>query len=437
MSDILNKYFEFDLHKTNLKTEILAGVSTFLSLSYIFVVNPAILSEGGINKSAVLFATVIASAAATIAMGLWAKKPFALAPGLEINGYVVYFLIIGLGFTWQQSLGAVFWSGIIFLVLTLTGIREKIITAIPTSLKIALAASVGIFLIIIALRLSNILIYDKTKLINIGSIFTYQTLILLVGYILAWFLKKKGSKYFILTSIILCTFLAHIFGLQPGTNKGVSLNSEMFIAVGKLDLSVIFNAKMIAPIIILFVLDFYGSIAKFIGLSQNTSILDENGDFPKMKEALVVDGVATTIGASLGTTSIVAFVESGVGIGAGGRTGLTAVVCGILMLLFIPLSPIVNLVPVIATTGALLWVGIKLMPQKVDFAKMQIIEKISVLIMIVVTIATFSLDKAMLAGFLFLIFGFLFKGRIKEISPYLIISTLIIFISVVLSLVYE
>jgi len=433
----IRDYFEFQKHKTDLNTELVAGLSTFLSLAYIFVVNPSILSEGGINKSAALFATVIVSALATLAMGLWAKKPFALAPGLEINGYVVYFLILGLGFSWQQSLGAVFWSGIIFLILTLSGIREKIIKAIPISLKVGLSASVGVFLIIIALRLSDILVYDKIKLSNLGNILSYKALILILGLAIAIALFRFKSKYFILISIVTCTIFAHLLGLKPANNSEVALNKEMFSAIGKLDLSAIFHIKMLAPIIILFVLDFYGSIAKFIGLTQNTSILNVNGDFPKLKEALLVDGIATTIGSTLGTTSIVAFVESGVGIGVGGRTGLTAVFCGILMLLFIPLAPLVNLVPVIATTGALLWVGLKLLPQKNEFVKMNLIEKLAIILMIITTFATFSLDKAMLLGFLIYIIGCIIKGNLKDISPYLIISTLIILISVVLSIVYE
>ena len=169
MKKTLENYFEFNKHNAMWKTEILAGLSTFLSLSYIFVVNPSILSEGGINKSAALFATVIVSSMATIIMGWWAKKPFALAPGLEMNSYVVYFLILGIGVSWQVGLGAVFWSGVLFVLLTITNIRMKIIEAIPDSLKLGLSASVGIFIIIIALRLSGILIYEEISISSVSS----------------------------------------------------------------------------------------------------------------------------------------------------------------------------------------------------------------------------------------------------------------------------
>jgi len=434
MTERIKSYFEFARHNTNFRTEIIAGFSTFLALSYIFVVNPAILSEGGINKSAALFATVTISALATITMGIWAKKPFALAPGLEMNSYVVYFLIIGLGVSWRVGLGAVFWSGILFLILTITKVREKIIDAIPDSLKIGLAASVGVFLIIIALRLSDILIYEETSIKGIGDIASLKALVLVLGFVIAIILHRLKVKGFILASIILCTVISHLIGLFEPNSESINFNADMFSAIGELDIGMIANPKILSAIIILFVVDFYGSIAKFIGLTQNTSILDENGKLPNQKEALLIDGAATLAGSAVGTTSLTTFVESGVGIGAGGRTGFTAVVCGLLMLLFIPLAPILNLVPVIATTGALLWVGIELIPSLKQINKISTIELLAVALMILLTVATFALDKAMLVGFGFYILGNLFTGRLKQVNPYLVVSTLIILLSILLSI---
>ncbi|GAB5398967.1 MAG: NCS2 family permease [Aureisphaera sp.] len=434
MIERIKTYFEFARHKANFRTEVIAGVSTFLALSYIFVVNPAILSEGGINKSAALFATIVISAISTFVMGVWAKKPFALAPGLEMNSYVVYFLIIGLGVSWQAGLGAVFWSGILFLVLTITKVREKIIEAIPDSLKIGLAASVGVFLIIIAFRLSDVLIYEETSIKATGNVFSSKALVLVLGFAIAIILHRLKVKGFILVSIILCTVISHLLGFYESNSDSIALNGEMFSAIGALDIRIIANPKMFSAIIILFVVDFYGSIAKFIGLTQNTTILDEEGKLPNQKEALLIDGAATIVGSTVGTTSLTTFVESGVGIGAGGRTGFTAVVCGLMMLLFIPLAPIVNLVPVIATTGALLWVGIELMPKLVRIKKITTVELLAVVLMILVTVATFALDKAMLVGFGFFILGNLFSGKLKQVNPYLVVSTLIILLSILLSI---
>lgn len=434
MIELIKTYFEFGRHKTSFRTEIIAGLSTFLALSYIFVVNPAILSEGGINKSAALFATVIISALATIIMGVWAKKPFALAPGLEMNSYVVYFLIIELGISWQEGLGAVFWSGILFLILTITKVREKIIEAIPDPLKVGLAAAVGVFLVIIALRLSDVLIYEETSIKGVGSFFSLKAVVLVLGFAIAIILNRLKVKVFILASIIICTMLCHLLDLHEANLESISLSVDMFSAIGAVDIGMIANPKMLSAIMVLFVVDFYGSIAKFIGLTQDTSILDGNGKLPNQKEALLIDGSATVVGSTVGTTSLTTFVESGVGIGAGGRTGFTAVVCGLLMLLFIPFAPIVNLVPVIATTGTLLWVGIKLMPNLEQIKKITTIEVLAVTLMILVTVVTFALDKAMLVGFGFYILGNLFTARLKRVNLYLVVSTLIILLSILLSI---
>ncbi|MFW9872463.1 MAG: NCS2 family permease [Candidatus Thorarchaeota archaeon] len=430
----VKSFFKLKAYGTNIQTEIIAGISTFLALSYIFVVNPAILSEGGMNKSAVLFATVITSALATLAMGLWAKKPFVLAPGLEMNSYAVYYIILALGFTWQNALGIVFWSGVLFMIFTLTKIREKIIIAIPDSLKVGLAASVGVFLMIIALKLSGILIYDGVNIQSIGKLLSSKTLIFAISLFLVIIFNKIKIKGSVLLSIILATIIAHLIGLKPTSTSAIQVNKEMFNAILKLDITSILNPHLLSALIILFVIDFYGSIAKFIGLTMNTSIVDKNGKLPKMKETLSVDGYATLVGATLGTTSVTTYVESGVGIGVGGRTGLTAVICALLMLLFIPLAPLVNLVPIEATTGALFLVGLNLIPKYKEIKTWRLIESISVGLMIIVTFITFSLDKAMLIGFATFITGMIIKRNLKEINTFLLISTLLILIATIFSL---
>ena len=225
--------------------------------------------------------------------------------------------------------------------------RKKIIEAIPDSLKIGLAASVGVFLIIIALRLSDTLVYKETSIKGVGDVFSLKALVLVLGFAIAIILHRLKVKGFILVSIILCTAVSHRLGLYESNSQSITLSADMFSAFGALDIGIITNPKILSAIIILFVVDFYGSIAKFIGLTQNTSILDENGKLPNQKEALLIDGAATIAGSAVGTTSLTTFVESGVGIASGGRTGFTAVVCGLLMILFIPLAPIVNLVPVL------------------------------------------------------------------------------------------
>ena len=427
------EYFEFARHKTNFRIEIIAGLSTFLTLSYIVVVNPSILSEGGFNKSAVLFATIVTSFLATFFMGLWAKKPFAVAPGMEMNAYVAFFVILALGFTWQQALGAVFWSGIIFMILTVTNIRTKIIQAIPDKMKSGLSLCVGVFLMLIALRLVGILVYEGVSIKSLGILFSPAAYVFYFGLALILLLRKLKVPAAALITIVISSILAYFLGIT-NTEAPVTFSKEMFSAIFKLDFSVILNPKMLSVILVLFIVDFYGSVAKFIGLTRNTSIVNKDGTMPQMKEALSIDGLGTMAGATLGTTSMVAYVESGVGIAEGGRTGFTAITCAILMLLFLVLTPLVNLVPVIATTGVLFWVGICLFPTKDELKNYTKLDIITIAIMILGVMWTFSIDRALLFGFVIFILGLIITKKFKEINPYMIISTILLIIGFLLSI---
>ncbi len=437
LNELISKiegYFEFAKHKANWNTEILAGVSTFLALSYIFVVNPAILAQGGFDKSAVLFATIVVSAFCTLLMGLWAKKPLVLAPGMEINAYVAFFVISQLGFSWQDALGAVFWSGVLFLVITFSGIRQKIIEAIPDKMKSGFALCVGVFLGLIALRLAGVLTYEGIKLSGFSSQLTPLTLVFVFGLVTLLILQKLKVKGAVLISIALSTALAHFVGLAPATGDTVKISSDMLSAVLKMNIAVIFDPRMWNVILIIFLVDFYGNVAKLIGLTRNTSITNKDGSMNQMKEALVVDGIGAVGGAALGTTSVLTYVESAVGISEGGRTGITAITCAVLMLAFLVLTPLVSLVPVIATTGALLWVGLSLFPSKTELRSYSKVEVTTVAFMILTVIYTFAIDKALLVGFAVYILGKILEGKTKDINPYMIISTILLSIGILLSL---
>ena len=427
----LNRFFEIKKLGSTWKIELLAGLSTFLSLSYIFVVNPAILAEGGFDKSMVFFATVVISALATIVMGLWANKPFSLAPGLEMNAYIAFVVIGSLGFVWQDALGAVFWSGVLMVILNALRFREKIIKAIPDKLKSGLAAAVGVFLMLIALKVSGTLSYDGIQVQGIGLLTSPEAYVFYAGLAVAGVLKYFKVKGTVLISIVAASVLAHVLGIGD-VIEPVKVSSDMLSGLFAFNLGIIFDPRIISVILILFIIDFYGSVAKFIGLTRNTTIVDEKGDMPKMKEALYVDGAATVIGAGLGTTNVTTYVESAVGIGEGGRTGLTAVASGVLMLLFLLLTPLVNLIPVIATTGALFFVGITLFPTKQDLKTYLWSDVVAVTAMILATIWTFGLDKAMLWGFGVYIILQVVRGQWKEVNPYLLISTILILLSTLL-----
>ncbi len=428
----IDSYFGITRMGSSFKIELFAGLSTFLSLSYIFVVNPAILSEAGISTSVAFFATIVGSVIATLLMGLWARLPFALAPGLEMNAYIAYVVVGVLGFTWQGALGAVFWVGVLTFILSFTSLRTNIIKAIPDKLKSGLAASVGVFLMLIALKVSGLLAYEGIEVKGIGLLTSKEAYIFYVGLALVLLFRHFKVRGSVLFSIIGAAVFAHFLGVgQP--IEPIRLSSEMLDGTFAFDLGVIFDPKIWSVIIVLFILDFYGPIAKFIGLTRNTNIVDSEGNLPRMKEGLAVDGIGTVIGAATGTSNLVTYVESAVGIGEGGRTGLVAVVVAVLMSLFLFLIPLINLIPVAATTGALFFVGLTIFPSRKELKSYTKADVIAVALMILVTFFTFGLDKAMFAGFASFVVLFTVLGKWRELNPYLVGSTIILLVSIILS----
>jgi adenine/guanine/hypoxanthine permease len=428
----IDRYFSITQRGSTAPTEVLAGVSTFLALSYIFVVNPAIMAQGGVPLAISLFATITISAFATLLMGLWARLPFAVSTGLEMNGYIVFTVIASLGFTWQQALGLVFWSGALMTIVTISSIRERVIGSIPDSLKIGLSFSVGTFLILIALKLSGILEYKGLMISGVGSFTSPAAICLYAGLALTVLLESRKIIGSVLVSIIAVSIGYHLLasqgllGFTPDKASTLpALSKEMFAGIGALDISAILNPKSISVVLVLFVLDFYGSVAKLIGLTLRSN-LSVGGKLPGREQALLVDGGGTMLSAGLGATSIVAFVESAVGIGAGARTGLSAVVCGTLMVACFFLIPFIHYVPSAATFGALVFVGLRLCPTLQQWREFPVLEKVALMSMPLVTVATFSLDKGMLVGFLLAVIGQLTQ---RKANPYLIGSAALLAVS--------
>lgn len=432
MLNALDEFFGVTRLGSSWRTELLAGVSTFLSLSYIFVVNPAILSAAGISSSAVFFATIFGSVITTLLMGLWARLPFAVAPGLEMNAYVAYVVVGTMGFGWQGALGAVFWSGVLTVGLSLTSLRVNIIKAIPDSLKSGLSAAVGVFLMLVALKVSGALVYDGVKIKSLGNLASGQSAIFFAGLLFVVFFKRLRIRGAVLLSIVCAAILAHLLAI--GTPLApINFDNTMLAGTLALDWKIIFVPRIWTVVIVLFVLDFYGSIAKFIGLTRHTSIVDSNGNLPHIKEGLIVDGLGTVIGAATGTSNLIAYVESAVGIGEGGRTGFVSIVIALLMSLFLLLVPLINLVPVVATTGALFFVGAMLLPTRRELSHYSWADRVAVLMMIVLTVWTFGLDKAMFAGFFAYIVLNALRARWYELNPHLVGSTILLLLGLLLS----
>jgi len=427
----LDKYFGVREKGSSVQVECLAGVSTFLALSYIFIVNPAILSQAGMSKSHVLFATILTSAAATILMGLWAKLPFALAPGMEINAFIAFFVVGSLNYSWQQALGAVFWSGVLFVILTALRLREKIIDAIPQQMKPGLSLCVGVFLCLVALKIAGLLRYEGITLKGFGHPLGGGAIPLYLGLTLILLLEKFKVRGAVLLSIVVTSVFCHVTGTAIEAAYAAPASGALFGGIGGIDLRVIFEPKMWSIILILFFIDFYGSVAKLIGLTLSTNIL-VGGRLPRMREALLIDGTATTVGSVFGTSSIVVYVESAVGIGTGGRTGLTALICGLLMIASFLVTPLVETIPLAATTGALIFVAIKLCPPVAELLRFPKVDLFVLVTMQFIVIATFAIDHAMLVGF-FLYTALDILAR-RAPNPYLIGSTICLVLSLLLRL---
>jgi AGZA family xanthine/uracil permease-like MFS transporter len=433
-----DKFFLVSARGSTLRTELLAGLSTYLSLAYILVLNPAILSKGGFDSSSVLFATAVAAGLSTILMGLWAKLPFALAPGLEMNGFVAFSAIGLMGLSVNQALGAVFWSGVLCILLTWLPIRERIIHSIPPGLQSNLAFSVGIFVATIGLFLSKAVLFENGIPHALGPIVSTEVTALLIGLIVCvsfrLFARTRslvgsllsGSAFLI--AIIAATVYCRSRGIVP--DAPAALSTDMLKGIGNVDWFPFSTPAVITVFLVIFLIDFYGSIGKFIGLTATTNLRSRESGVVGIEKAMYVDGIGTVGGALLGTTSIITYVESAIGIHAGGRTGIVAIVCGLLMLLSLVFTPLVALVPVVATSGVLIFVGYALLPREEwrsgQFAKFDLMVGLG---MAILSFATFSLDKAMLLGFgAYSLRQILTRNERK--NPYLIGSFLLLLLSV-------
>lgn len=393
----LANFFDFSSRGTGLRTEVLAGISTFLALSYIVVVNPTILANTGMPWNAAFFATVLVAGIGTIVMGLWARLPFAMAPGMEMNAYLAFFVVGTVGFSWPEALGVVFWSGLVFLIASASGLRAKVLQSIPPFMKASLSLSVGIFIAMISLSISGLVQSEDLVITGVGQVWTTESLSLALGLVAILVFSWLGWPGGVLVSVIAMAVMLHLFSAAGVSAPEISESESFFSAVAQLDLMVLLDPRAWSLILLLFLIDFYGSVAKLVGLTAKTNLATPDG-LPGMKQALLTDSGATVLGATVGTSNVTVYVESGVGIASGGRSGLTAVVCGSCLLACLFLAPLIQYVPVAATTGALLFVAITLLPAREELKQWSLFELLTVAAMQLTVILTAAVDKALLVG---------------------------------------
>ncbi|MGQ5524653.1 NCS2 family permease [Chitinimonas sp. PSY-7] len=417
---MLEALFKLREHGTDVKTEVLAGFTTFLTMAYIIFVNPAILSETGMDFNAVFVATCLAAALGSAVMGLVANYPIALAPGMGLNAYFTFSVVKGMGVSWQVALGAVFLSGIIFLVISLFKVREAMVNAIPHSLKLAISAGVGLFLAIIALKNAGIVVAHPATLVTLGNVHDPKVVLAILGFLLILALEYRKVTGGVIIGVMAVTVLAVLLGYQEF--KGVfSAPPSIAPTFMQMDLQGALSASLVGVVFVFFFVDLFDTTGTLVGVSHRAGLLDSNGKLPRLKRALMADSTAIVAGAALGTSSCTAYVESAAGTAVGGRTGLTAVVVAILFLVALFLSPLAGAVPAYATAPALCYVAVLMARGLAEINWDDLTESAPAVITAVAMPFTFSIADGIAFGFISYAGLKLLSGRFKDLSPAVVV----------------
>ena len=435
----LDKIFHLKENHTDVKTEVMAGITTFMTMAYILAVNPNILSASGMDRGAVFTATALSAFIATCLMALLSNYPFVLAPGMGLNAYFTYTVVLGMGYTWQQALAAVFAEGIIFILLSLTNVREAIFNSIPMNLKHAVSVGIGLFIAFIGLQNAKIVVGNDSTLVSIFSFkssvaegtFSSQGITVLralIGVLVTAILLAKNVKGGILWGILITWILGIIcqlthlyvpnadlgyYSLLPDFSNGISVPSMMPTFM-KMDFSIVFSLDFVVIMFAFLFVDMFDTLGTLIGVASKADMLDKDGKLPKIKGALLSDAVGTSVGAVCGTSTVTTFVESASGVAEGGRTGLTSLVAGVLFALSLLLSPIFLAIPSFATAPALIVVGYLMLTSvtKIDFNDMT--EAIPCFIAIIAMPFMYSISEGISMGVISYVVINVITGKAKE-----------------------
>ena len=422
VSKKLEQYFRICEHGSTIKTEILAGCTTFLTMAYIIFVNPAILAETGMDFHAVFVATCIASALGCLLMGAIANYPIAIAPGMGLNAYFTYSVVQGMGISWQVALGAVFLSGIIFLIVSLFKLREWLVNAIPQSLKFSIATGVGLFLALIALKNAHIVVGHPATLVTLGNVHDHTLWLAVAGFLLILALEQRRISGSVIIGILAVTVLAVLFGYQKFTGVFASPPS-LAPTLLQMDIHGALNMGLLSVVFVFFLVDLFDTSGTLVGVSQQAGLLDRDGKLPRLQRALLCDSSAIVAGAALGTSSCTAYIESTAGTAAGGRTGLTAVTVALLFLAALFLSPLAATIPPYATAPALLYVAILMARGFTQIPWDDLTESAPAVITALAIPFTFSIADGIAAGFIVFTGIKLFSGRFRELTPAVLVIT--------------
>lgn len=425
---MLKKLFGFNPEKTTVKTEIIAGITTFLTMSYILAVNPAMFGElEGMPAGAVFTSTALAAIVGCLAMAFWGKLPFGLAPGMGLNAFFVYSVCLGMGYPWQFALTAVFLEGIIFIVLTLTNVREAIVNAIPENLRYAIGGGIGLFIAFIGLQSGGLIVGNDATLVALGDITSGPALLALIGIIITGVMYVMNVPAAILLGIV----ITMIIGIPLGVTefKGIVSHPQSIEPIFcKFQFDNIFSLDMLVVVFTFLFIDLFDTVGTLVGVCTKANMIDKNGNIYRIKEAFMADSIATTAGAMLGTSTTTTYVESATGISQGGRSGLTAFAVAVCFAVALFFSPLFLSIPAAATTPALVIVGLLMLEPIVRIPFGNYSESIPAFICIIIMPLSYSISNGIMLGMISYVVLNVLCGKFKNITPVMyILAVLFVF----------
>ncbi|EGX5977247.1 NCS2 family permease [Salmonella enterica] len=427
---MLERVFKLREHGTMARTEVIAGFTTFLTMVYIVFVNPQILGVAGMDTSAVFVTTCLIAAFGSILMGLFANLPVALAPAMGLNAFFAFVVVQAMGLPWQVGMGAIFWGAVGLLLLTIFRVRYWMIANIPVSLRVGITSGIGLFIGMMGLKNAGVIVANPETLVSIGNLTSHSVLLGVLGFFIIAILASRNIHAAVLVSIIVTTLLGWMMG-DVHYNGIVSAPPSVTSVVGHVDLAGSFNLGLAGVIFSFMLVNLFDSSGTLIGVTDKAGLADAKGKFPRMKQALFVDSISSVTGAFVGTSSVTAYIESSSGVSVGGRTGLTAVVVGILFLLVIFLSPLAGMVPPYAAAGALIYVGVLMTSSLARVNWQDLTESVPAFITAVMMPFSFSITEGIALGFISYCVMKIGTGRLRDLSPCVVIVALLFVLKIV------
>ncbi|MCK1970689.1 NCS2 family permease [Franconibacter sp. IITDAS19] len=427
---LLERVFKLRAHGTTARTEVIAGFTTFLTMVYIVFVNPQILGAAGMDTHAVFVTTCLIAAFGSILMGLFANLPVALAPAMGLNAFFAFVVVGAMGLSWQVGMGAIFWGAVGLLLLTIFRVRYWMIANIPLSLRVGITSGIGLFIGMMGLKNAGVIVANPETLVSIGNLTSHSTLLGALGFFIIAILASRNIHAAVLVSIIVTTLLGWMLGDVHYTGI-VSAPPSVLSVVGQVDLAGSLNIGLAGVIFSFMLVNLFDSSGTLIGVTDKAGLTDEQGKFPRMKQALYVDSISSVTGSFIGTSSVTAYIESSSGVSVGGRTGLTAIVVGLLFLVVIFLSPLASMVPPYAAAGALIYVGV-LMTSSLSRVKWDdLTEAVPAFITAVMMPFSFSITEGIALGFISYCIMKIFTGRFKDLSLCVVVVALLFVLKIV------